>query len=210
MGKLYLRVKILLNHYIGVDNMNKKIIISLFLGGLSISTAFADESSDLMKQQALRQLESVFSTEQRYMTFNNIESKVTFPTYIKTTLSTNWDFVIFNININDKVSESHPMVIDRVSISLDGITVARAMNLTLKPKTNNKYYFDDLKLNDYIRNIAKGYTVFGAFESINANQFLGFSEYRFKPLQITYAWHYMGNNRSNISTINLFIVMGKK
>jgi hypothetical protein len=90
------------------------------------------------------------------------------------------------------------------------MTVAKAANLELKPKTNNKYYFDDLKLNNYIRKIANGYTVFGAYETINSNQFLGYSDYQMKPLQVTYSWHYKNSNVENISKVNLFIVMGKK
>lgn len=196
--------------------MPKKLILTMFLSSLCMVHVFADAQSEQMQQQALKQIESVFAAEQRYMTFSSSESiPLTNLPNIKTTLSTNWDFVIFNIENKESPQQvksklDPPIIIDRTAITIDGMSAAKVVNMELKAKTVNKYYFADLKLNDYIRKIAKGYTVFGAFETINANQFLGYSDYKIKPLQITYSWHYKDSNTENISKINLFVVMGKK
>lgn len=197
----------------------KRLLLTILIS-CGIIQCYADEQSDELQKNALSQLESLYAVNQRYLTFNNTESQIPFPKDITTTLSTNWDFVIFNLKLNQlsnkntklesAINPDKLITIDRVAITIDGVSIGKSAKLVLKQNEVNKYYFADAKLNDYIRAIGKGYTVFGAYESINADHFKGFSEYRLKPIIVTYAWHVGNDSATNISKQNLFIIMGKK
>lgn len=188
--------------------VNADDLLGTSLGGVDqAQQQNSNLSESQLRQNATRQIESIFLNNQKYMTFEDNTTLVPLPNYINTNLSTNWDFVIFNIS--DASKESADITINRVAIIVDGFRIGQPVDIKLKKGKVNKYYFGNDNLNKYIRQIGKGYTVFGVYNTIEADKFKGYSEYKLKPIQVMYSWTSSKDNNVNTTIQNMFVMMGK-
>lgn len=174
--------------------MRKSFVLLLLLS----TTAFADESVSI-KNQAINQVESIFNAQQNIMTVVANTVKSPLPTDIDVSLSNKWLFTI---------KSKQAITINRISITLDGVTVANPVGVDLKPNVASKYLFSSGNLPQTIASITKGYNVFGAYRQITADQFQGYSEYRYKVAIISINW-VDANKNFKQSDINMMLVMAK-
>ncbi len=174
--------------------MRKSFVLLL----LATSTAFADEAVTL-KNQAMNQIESMFDAQQNIMTVIPDTVKTQLPNDIDISISNKWIFTI---------KSKQAITINRISITLDGVTVVNPVGVEIKPNVVKNYLFNSGNLPQAIASLTKGYNVFGAYRQISAEQFKGYSDYRYKVATVSINWMDVNKNFMQ-SDINMMLVMAK-
>lgn len=155
------------------------------------TSAFADEAI-VLKNQAINQIESMFNAKQNTMSI--ISQKTPFPNDIDISISNKWVL---------SVKSKEALTINRITLRLDGMSVVNPLGIEVKPNVVKTYLFDSGNLPQAITN---GYNVFGAFKQINAEQFKGYSDYRYKIITVTLDWLDTKKNFKQ-SDVRLMLVM---
>ncbi len=174
--------------------MRKSFVLLL----LATTTAFADEAL-VLKNQAMNQIESMFTAKQNIMTVVSNTVKVPLPSDIDVSVSNKWVFTI---------KSKQAITINRIGITLDGVTVVNRAGIDVKPNVISNYLFDSGNLPQAIANFTKGYNILGAYRQISAEQFKGYSDYRYKIATVSINWTDANKNFMQ-SDINMMLVMAK-
>ena len=174
-----------------------KILLLLNFSVL-VGAAFADDANT-SKVQAMQQLESAFIVQSGTFTASSAINTVNWPEELNLYIDNKWQF-----NFTSK----NPITISRVTLGMDGTAIGNQVNLVLKPETEAHYFFADVKLAEIIKKLAYGYKVVGVRKRIAATDFTGFSDYKYKVIQVTVAWTDEKNNY-NQSVTDFMLVMAK-
>ncbi len=165
---------------------------------LSVSTVFADGAM-VIKNQAMRQIESTFTDKQNIMTMVSTTVKVPLPSDIDVSVSNKWVFTI---------KSKQAITVNRIGITLDGVTVVNPVEIDVKPNVGSNYLFNSGNLPQAIAKVTNGYNVFGAYRQISAEQFKGYSDYRYKLATVSISWTDTKKNFIQ-SDISMMLVMAK-
>ncbi len=171
-------------------NMIKKTII------LCIICCFT-YAEDEHKVQALEQLKSVFVSQVDTLTPISA-NPIALPSTLEISINNQWEF-----NIKSKTS----ITIARIAIAIDDTTVSNQVNIELQSNKTIHYFFSGLKLQEVMQSITNKDKFIGVYKQITADELVGFSNYRYKKLQVTLTW--LENKIYNQSTINFMLVFCK-
>jgi len=174
--------------------MRKSFVLLLLLS----TTAFADEAT-VLKSQAMNRIESMFDAQQNIMTVIPNTVKTPLPNDIDISISNKWVFTI---------KSKQAITINRIGITLDGVTVVNPVGVEIKPNVVKNYLFNSGNLPQAIASLTNGYNVFGAYRQISAEQFKGYSDYRYKIATVSINWTDANKNFMQ-SDINMMLVMAK-
>lgn len=171
---------------------------SFVLLTLLSTTIFADEAV-LLKSQAMNRIESMFDAQQNIMTVIPNTVKTPLPNDIDISISNKWIFTI---------KSKQAITINRIGITLDGVTVVNPVGVEIKPNVVKNYLFNSGNLPQAIAGLTNGYNVFGVYRQISAEQFKGYSDYRYRIATISINWSDVNKNFMQ-SDINMMLVMAK-
>lgn len=157
--------------------MSKKIIFSI-LSTLFISSIHADDIP-VVKQQAMLKIESSFALQTTRFTDVSTPSQVTWPSGLDVTIDNSGRF-----NFKSKTAIS----ISKITVTINNTTADNKVDLKLQPNTIAHYFFSSEPIKDTVSSIDKGYKFLGVYKQINANDFSGYTSYRYKIIQVGVSW----------------------
>lgn len=157
--------------------MNKKVIVSI-ISTIFISCIHADEIP-APKQQAMLKIESSFALQTTRFTDVTTPSQVSWPSGLDVTIDNSGRF-----NFKSKSAIS----ISKITVSINSTTADNKVDLKLQPNIIEHYFFSSEPIKDTVSSIDKGYKFLGVYKQINANDFSGYSSYRYKIIQVGVSW----------------------
>lgn len=158
--------------------------------------AFADEKNT-HKEIAMKQLESAFVMTTGDFSTESVPKAGGWPLGLDVTVNNKWQFGFKN---------KSPVVISRISITTDDITIATDANLVVKANTPAYYFFANTQ--QMVQSISAGYNFLGIYQRISADSLGDFRDYRYKKVRITITWT---DNKKNYNqaTDNFMLVFAK-
>ena len=150
----------------------------------------------LMGNSQALNVESAFVAKAKAYTV--IPEGVTSPSF-KASIANNWQ-----ISLSAPVSGQ----ISNLALIIDGFIIAKTSNLSLKPQQTVNYLFADKELRQVINAIAQGYKYLGAYQQITAGNFIGFSDFKVRKLQLRISWSDAAKNYHQ-DYLNFLLVFAK-
>ena len=173
-----------------------KTTFLLFMGSLVISTNVVANEID-SQTQGLLLVKSAFAPQaDTYTVFSQVTP---WPDDLNVTIDNQWQF---------KFHSSKAIHLTKLTLSIDGQSISNHLNLQLHPKVTSPYFFSEVNLQQVVQSLTSGYKFIGVYKHVSADDFYGFSTYRYKKLQVTVAWSDVNKNYSQ-STTNFMLVMAK-
>ncbi len=196
-----------------------KLILSLCIG-LNVTHVFAQSDTDKQVQSISQVQSALIGTNNTITTNTNGQTNAV----ESMTILNNIDWQqIFIVRINNQwqfsIQSKQDLTIDKISLTLDGVTITNKVNLQLinqlSPAKLDKqasqkpvqYLFSADNLMQQIQQISKGYNLLGITKSITANDYLGYQNYIYKVINVTFDWH---NATSYNQSTNRFLMVYAK
>lgn len=169
----------------------KKLLVLLSL----ISIAHADEFNNRVTK-AMNTLESAFvpvNTPYTMIEESNITST------FDTSISNKWQ-VSFKGN--------QAGTLNTIAIVIDDYNMTQDSSLPIQPNVTATYLFADKSLTQIMNSIGYGYKYLGAYKQINASQFIGFSDFKIKRMQLILTW--IDNQKVYKQDVSYFLMVFAK
>lgn len=174
-----------------------KLLTSILLFAYTI-TAFANELSD-KKIKALSKLESAFALTSDTVT-TKISPKIKSQPDLELQINNQWQL---------EFKSQQNITINKISLTIDNVTVANQVNLLIpEKKTPVKYLFASDNLNQQLQIITKGYKILGLMQQLLANDYQGYEDYRYKVVRVTLT--YTDNQQIHNETTTNFLLLYAK
>ena len=140
----------------------------------------------------------------------DLQSIFTQPIETVIVMNTRWAESGLNLTIDNQwklsIKSKQAVTISKIGLTLNNDTIANSVNLVLKPDVTAQYFFTSDDFNHKIQSVTKGYALLGIVKQISANDYLGYTDYKYKKLQVTI--DYTGKDYHEVSTV-FMLVMAK-
>lgn len=135
-------------------------------------------AEDEHKVQALELVKSEFVPQIDTLTVTSV-NQVALPVALEIGINNQWQFTL---------KSKTPIIISKIALEIDDTVIANQVNLELKPDVPVHYFFSDVKLQQVMQSISRGYKFIGVYKLLTADEVIGFSDYKYKKLNVTMSW----------------------